>query len=241
MSPTPAILLSGWAHPARVLCPLAEALRPVYDAICLSTDELGDDPAGWSDALAERIRAAAAPPLLIGWSMGGMVALDAMTAEAPPPPVTALVLIGSTARFCAAPHWPWGQTTATLRALRLGLRRDPRGALAGFFAECDAPARTEEDLLARRIDEARALGEARLSAGLDYLGSTDLADRLDRLHVRLACIHGEDDRVIPCDASRALARKCSGVLEVLAKNGHSAAVASPVQVAGAIRRVLQVS
>jgi pimeloyl-[acyl-carrier protein] methyl ester esterase len=236
---TPAILVSGWAHPAHVLCPLAEAL-PEFDSICLSTCELGDDPTLWSAALTERIRTAEEPPLVIGWSLGGIVALEALTTDAPPP-AAALVLIGSTARFCAGPDWPWGQTPAALRALRTGLRRDPRAALAGFLRECAAPGAPDEDTLQAGVEMALSIGLQQLAAGLDYLGSTDLTGRLGRLKPRCICVHGIADRIIPCEASRAMAKQTSGVLEVLVESGHSVPVASPARVARAIRRGVQVS
>ena len=235
MSPTPAILISGWAHPAGVLCPLAEALGAEFDCICLSTCELGDDPTLWSVALAGRIRAAAAPPLVVGWSLGGMVSLEALTSDAPPP-AAALVLVASTPRFCAAPDWAWGQTPSALRALRTGLRRDPRAALAGFLRECAAPATPGEEALQAGVDAALSIGLPRLAAGLDHLGSTDLTGRIGRLETRCLCIHGDADRIIPCEASRAIAKQTAGVLEVLAESGHSVPVASPDRVADAIRR-----
>lgn len=235
VSPPPAILVSGWAHPADVLCPLAKALRPDFHAICLSTQELGDDPMLWSAALAERIRAAVSPPLVVGWSMGGMVAIEALTSDAPPP-AAALVLIGSTTRFCASPDWPWGQTPSALRALRTGLRRDPRTALAGFLRECAAPEAPAEDALRAGIDAALSIGLQNLADGLDYLGSTDLTGRIGRLKTRCICIHGNEDRIIPRGASEAVAKHTSGFLEVLAERGHSVPAASPVLVADAIRR-----
>ncbi|MBM4154937.1 MAG: alpha/beta fold hydrolase [Lentisphaerae bacterium] len=235
MSPTPAILVSGWAHPADVLCPLAAALRPDFDSICLSTKELGDNQATWSSALAERIRSAGSPPLVVGWSMGGMVAIEALTSDSPPP-AAALALIGSTVRFCAAPDWPWGQTPSALRALRTGLRRDARAALAGFLRECAAPDAPAEDALHAGVDAALSMGLPHLLDGLDYLGSTDLTGRIGRLKTRCICIHGNEDRIIPSDASWAIAKHTSGFLEVHAERGHSLPVASPVLVADAIRR-----
>lgn len=238
MNPTPAILISGWAHPADVLCPLAEALGDEFESICLSTCELGDDPDLWPTTLAARIRAAAAPPLVVGWSMGGMVALEALTAESAPP-AAALVLVASTPRFCAGPDWPWGQTTSALRALRTGLRRDPRTALAGFLRECAAPVALGEEALRAGVDAALSVGLPRLAAGLDHLGSTDLTGRIGRLAPRCLCIHGDEDRIIPCEASKAIAKQTAGVLEVLAETGHSAPVTASDRVACAIRRGLK--
>ena len=236
----PAFFVSGWAHPARVLCPLAEAMRPDYDPICLSTRDLGDDPSIWACSLAERIAASARPPLVVGWSLGGILALDALTA-AVPPAVSGLVMISSTPRFCAAPHWPWGQTTSALRTLRAGLRRDPRAALLGFLSACAAPGPVDGEAQQSLIDEALAQGLQQLAAGLDYLGTADLTSRRGSMQSRLVCIHGGADRVIPCEASRALAESRAGVLEVLQESGHSVPMTSPLLVAETMRRGLRTS
>lgn len=236
---TPAILISGWAHPAQVLGPLAAALGTDFETQCFSTRELGDDPAQWAAKMRGRIAAAPSPPLVIGWSLGGMVALDAM-ATGSPPPVAGLVLIASTPRFCTAPHWPWGPAPAALRALRAGLRRDPRRALRGFLAGCAEPDPVGAGTLDRRVEAALDLGLPHLAAGLDYLDTTDLTGRPVLPELRIAYIHGEADRVIPWQASDTLAKNRTGFLEVLAGSGHSVPVTSPRRVADAIRRSLRV-
>lgn len=235
---TPAILISGWAHPAQILCPLAGALGADIEAMCLSSRDLGDDPTQWAGELAGRIAAARCPPLVIGWSLGGIVALDALTSESPPP-AGMLVLVASTPRFCTTPDWPWGQAPAALRALRAGLRRDPRRALRGFLAGCAQPDPLGDDALDQSVDAALAMGIPHLAAGLDYLETTDLTARPIRSEPRIACIHGDADRIVPIQASGILARNRTGFLEVLAGCGHSVPVTSPRRVADAIGRSLR--
>ena len=230
-----AILISGWAHPARVLCPLAHALAPDFETNLLDTCDLGDDPGQWSGRLAERIAGTARPPVVIGWSLGGMIALEALTSGSSPP-VSAWVLIASTPRFCAGPDWPWGQTRAALRALQIGVRRDPQAALRSFLAECSIPSQVSPAELDRQVSSALAQGDRHLAAGLDYLAGTDLTARIPHLRVPLLCIHGESDRIIPVEASRNLAQACAGRLEVLPNCGHSVVVTAADRVASAIRR-----
>jgi pimeloyl-ACP methyl ester carboxylesterase len=151
-----------------------------------------------------------------------------------------LVLVASTPRFCTTADWPWGQAPAALRALRAGLRRDPRRALRGFLAGCAEPDPVDADALERGVEAALDPGLPHLAAGLDYLDATDLTGRPGLPELRIACIHGEADRVIPWQASGALARNRAGFLEVLAGSGHSVPVTSPRRVADAIRRSLRV-
>lgn len=71
------------------------------------------------------------------------------------------------------------------------------------------------------------------------LSTSELTHRPIRPGQQVVCIHGAADRVVPCDASRVLAERRSGVLEVLAESGHSVPVTSPCRVADAIRRSLR--
>ena len=52
---------------------------------------------------------------LIGWSLGGQVALD--LAAAMPGAIENLVLVNASPRFLAAPGWPYGTAAGMLRRL----------------------------------------------------------------------------------------------------------------------------
>jgi pimeloyl-[acyl-carrier protein] methyl ester esterase len=217
------------------MAPLAEALGPAAGVRCAAADDFGPVRAEWTSRLAELIAASATPPLVIGWSMGGMLAFDALSRPAAPR-AAGLVMISATLRFCAADHWPDGQSPSALRALRAGLRRDPSSALRGFLEACRRTESTDADLLDRAAAIALARGPEALMEGLDWLVETDLTSRHPPEGLPMMCVHGADDAIIPCGASRALASRFKIRLDILPGWGHSLPYSASDRVADVIRR-----
>jgi pimeloyl-[acyl-carrier protein] methyl ester esterase len=114
-------------------------------------------------------------------------------------PVAGLVLISTTPRFCVTPDWPHGLRPVDVRLLRRGIETDPAAALQGFYRQCAAP----HDPLSAR---AGAADRSFLAEGLRLLMTWDLRVSMLSLDVPTLVLHGEEDRVIPAPAGRALCR-----------------------------------
>ena len=185
------LMIAGWAHPEAALRPLAEALSAFAEPRLLMPD----------DALP----AAGAPAFLLGWSLGGLCALGA--ALAAPAQWPGLILVSTTARFCAAPDFPHGIETARLRAMKAALRKAPEPVLRQFFADVAAPAPLAPAELEAKVQAALALGMDRLLAGLEELLAADQRPRLAGCTTPALVLHGRADRVIPCAAGQALAER----------------------------------
>ncbi|MCX7007361.1 MAG: alpha/beta fold hydrolase [Kiritimatiellaeota bacterium] len=185
------LLIAGWAHPASVLRPLADALAdfasPRLFAADESLPELGE------------------PAFLLGWSLGGLRSLYA--ALHAPEKFPGLILVGATARFCAAPDFPYGVATARLRAMKTALRKTPEPVLRQFFADVAAPAQLTPADLEEKVQAALTLGVEKLVTGLDELLATDLRANLSGNATPALMLHGRADRVIPCAAGEALAQQ----------------------------------
>ncbi|MFA4944153.1 MAG: alpha/beta fold hydrolase [Lentisphaeria bacterium] len=230
MTATTAFFISGWAHGAAALRPLAAAL-PELDARLLAPAELGAEPAA---ALLDRIQAAgAAPVVLVGWSLGAMIALEAALAR--PAAVARLILVAGTPRFCATDGWPAGQPQANLRALAAGLRHDAPAALRGFFELCGTAPETLSGLAAAALDQ----GTETLAAGLHYLRAKDLRPNLHTLAVPTLLLHGKQDQVIPWLAASLLAQQIrSARLRLFDPAGHNLPQTHPSELAAASRDFL---
>ena len=240
------ILVSGWAHPAGTLARLAACLASKSSSDSVSLADLladarsrgRDAPAAggqaavvracrkepamspYASALAQRIRAAVGQVCLVGWSTGGMVALEA--ADALPGKVKAVALLSATPRFCADEDSPWSVPEASLRVMRLSMRRNPESVLTDFFTRAALPRAIPSDELGPKVATALAMGSDVLCHGLDYLRDTDLRPAAGRVAQPCLVVHGKEDRVVPCRAGEFLARtlsRCS--YSLLPDAGHA--------------------
>lgn len=226
MKPT-VIMVSGWAHPARALKPLAERFLGRYEVILLSSMELTD----YGESLSAVIRERSAPPVLLGWSMGGLMALDA--AARAPESVSGLVLVASTARFCADPAYPHGVPEREVRALSIGVRKNAVQALPPFLQDAARPARLSPQSLQAKLVHAIEFGVDRLCADLDYLRASDHRALASHVRAPTLLVHGSEDRIVPYDAGRWLHAHIPDSEWVAVKNaGHDLPLRQPDLILG---------
>ena len=127
------VLLHGWGASGAIWQRQVQA----FGGECrVLTPEISRWDADW---LTEYL---AAVPLresvLVGWSLGGMLLLEALARLKGPAPL-ATVLVGVAPVFCRRPDHPWGQPVAAVRAMRRALRSDPRRVINDFARACLAP------------------------------------------------------------------------------------------------------
>ncbi len=112
MKKPPILLISGWAHGAEAMYPLADAMGDSQPVTSLSLAELlmqgnGEDQNGPADgaisayarAISCHLDKSGEPACIVGWSTGGIAAIDAAAGK--PEKVAGLVLLSATARFCS--------------------------------------------------------------------------------------------------------------------------------------------
>lgn len=239
MTKYPLIVIGGWGYPASALAGLCRGLaagaRVTPVAACeLARGEAGED--GLSScalALLALIREQGARASLVGWSMGGLAALE--VAAVHPELIDRLVLVGSTPKFCADGDFTCGTPVANVRAMRAGLRRDPEKTLAGFQRLVAAPFQEP----AAAMPGFRSGWQDDLTAGLDYLLRTDLRERLKLIGAPVLILHGREDRVIPWQAAEYMQGEMPASRVGLYPGvGHDLPLREPDRVAGAICRFL---
>ena len=163
--------------------------------------------------------------VLVGWSLGGMLLLEALSSLTEPPP-GGLVLVGVAPVFTRQPDYPWGQPPAVLRAMRRALTKNtkntknPQPVLAEFAEQCLAPGEAAFVPQARQAFVSQA-GPAVLVAGLDYLLHRDLRPLLPRLPAGVVVIQGQEDRIVLPAQGRFLQEQLNGArLNLLPGAGH---------------------
>lgn len=169
-------LLSGWAYPVAALESLRQALRKNFEP---RIHPFTTDPAS--------IRPPANQPWwLAGWSLGGMLAMEAVANKTLRP--EGLVLIASSARFCANTDYDCGVEHIILRQMMSRMLRHREKVLARFFE------------LAGLVTHSDFTDEE-LMRGLKLLDEMDLRDRLSAIDVPVLLVHGTHDHIIPVEAS----------------------------------------
>lgn len=190
---------------------------------------------------AELSAAQYAPFAVIGWSLGGMLAMDVllelheeepMRAFASLASITTVVMIGSTLRFTGDDR-SRAQPARVVRRMRTQLaanREETLRLFAGSMLSASERAAEEAE-----VDEARySLFEqcgsitdftpAGLDAGLGYLLEADLSERWNRVgsvipeFPRVVWLHGRDDPICPSGAVPECAT--DGNLAMFEKAGH---------------------
>jgi pimeloyl-ACP methyl ester esterase len=220
----PVLLVHGWSSESGVFAGLASTLAPRRRVIAPDLRGHGRstsspsfsiaDLAGDLSALAGALDLSRA--VLVGWSLGAQVALEALPALGPR--LAGLALVSGTPRFVADASWPHGQPARTVEALGLRVRRDPARTVARFFDDMFAPGELPEADRARVASVRASLAPPRpgaLLAGLDALARGDQRPRLADVRVPLLVVHGEADPISPPGAARAVAAAVPGARGVI--------------------------
>lgn len=208
------VLLHGWGLNVRVWDGLVQELRGRFRLIAVDLPGHGKSP--WTPG---RITPAEQAWLLhstltpisnryslLGWSLGGQIALD--LAAAMPAQIDKLVLVATTPRFVAASDWPYGMKLEAITKMATQLREDYQQTVRDFL---DLQVRGSMDGTSVVDQMRRALsvhGEAKpdaLEAGLNTLATSDLRPTLPHVRTPTLVIAGQNDRITAPGASRVLA------------------------------------
>jgi pimeloyl-[acyl-carrier protein] methyl ester esterase len=211
------ILVHGWGASGEIWGRQREYFQ---ERATVLTPTLPVWEAAW---LADFLQQAAPPPLedclVVGWSLGGMLVLEALS-QLPEAAPGGLILVGVPPVFCRRPDYPWGQPPGVVRAMRRALAGNRTRVLEDFARQCLAPGEAAYETPARRAFDGGDT-TADLAAGLDYLLSRDLRALLADLSPGAVVIQGQEDRIVPADQGRNLATALAGAkFELVPGAGH---------------------
>lgn len=225
--------LAGWGHTGECWEPLAELGMPVH----------GDSPADLAvpEPATEAIPAAASAlpaelGILMGWSLGGLVALEARER------CQGLVLIGTPPSFLARTHYPAGMAEADFREFRAGVAADPAAALRRFYALQFQGDQAPRKLWGPWRDRILDLGRPAvvLLGWLDALAAADLTAAPPRLEVPTLVVHGEADPLVDPVATEFFAGLGPEVsVRRIPGAGHAPHISHPEEVGEAVGRFVR--
>lgn len=235
----PLLLIHGWAMHGGIfacLVPFLESRFTVHSVDLPGHGRSSDQCFELGESLAElaAYMRDLAPVVLVGWSLGGAIALE--LALGFPTNVRAVVTLASSPCFVATVDWPSGMARNTLRGFADELSRDWE-VVVDRFLSLEAMGSPNERAELRWLREAvYAHGKpdpSALISGLAMLESIDLTTRLGNLSVPTLWLGGRRDRIVPPQAIMAAAELSDGRAEILAA-AHAPFLTHPELVANFI-------
>lgn len=222
----PLVLIHGWAMHSGIWRAFAKQLAQRYQVICVDLPGHGrseKSPDFTLENISHQLQEILPSPscTLIGWSLGGAVALD--LASRFPERVKNLIIIGSNPCFVKTPDWA-GIKLSVLEKFAAELTADCRGTLLRFLS-LQVSGLSDYKALLKELKTALHACEPPdrdvLQAGLIMLRQQDLRPQLAQLQCPLQVILGSHDTLVPVavgEQMRALNPKLK--LNIIDKAAH---------------------
>lgn len=223
----------GWGFDPAAFDQLRAALGDGYQLVtpALTAPASGDFNA-WVAKLAGQV---SANEVLLGWSLGAMLAMAAVAAGARP---RALVLIGASPRFVASAAWPHGLDASTVTAFQTGIAAQPDRTMKRFLA-LQTLGDSQRSAGQAALEHALETDPAKLSPALSALIGADLRTQVRHIGVPALLLHGENDALMPMAAANWLSAQLPHAqLQLFPQCGHAPHVTHARGVAEALQRFL---
>ncbi|MCF6209425.1 MAG: pimeloyl-ACP methyl ester esterase BioH [Gammaproteobacteria bacterium] len=228
------VLLHGWGMNADIwdgVVPMLAKQHRVTGVDLPGHGRSGDPGSDYSlPAQAKKIaEILPAGSILVGWSLGGLLALQ--VALDFPRRIKALVLVASSPRFVRAGDWPDAMDGDVLRGFANELQSDFTKTIKRFLAIQvlgSEHAREELRWLRERVFAHGEPDRKALASGLDILMTADFRDRLPQLQCPTLLMSGERDTLFPVQAARRTqALLADAALHVIQGAGHAPFLSHP--------------
>lgn len=236
------VLLHGWAMHGGIFAPLVARLEPNFTLHLVDLPGHGQSAgAGLPLQLASAARQVAdrvpARALWLGWSLGGLVAMQQAVAD--PARVRGLVMLAASPRFVRGDDWAAGMDASVFHSFASELGRDYRGTLDRFLmleAQGSDHVREELKLLRTGVFAHGEPAPGVLRDGLGLLEHSDLRAALTALAMPSLWIAGRRDRLVSPAAMRAAAGAAPRSRFVQVESGgHAPFLTHADEVADALR------
>lgn len=222
------VLLHGWGLNSAVWDTLAPKLEPEFEVHAVNLPGFGGEPWHADDVeieqVADKIAADLAhaqphaeqePVVLVGWSLGGLLAT--LIAVRHPQLVSRIHTVASSPCFVAHPESGWpGMNAAVLATFKAQLDNDFEATLKRFLAvQSMGSPHARQDVKALQASVlSQPLADPRaLAAGLDWLAMTDLREALSQLSMPLHRAYGRLDSLVPVAVARHISHGESQIFE----------------------------
>lgn len=239
----PFVLLHGWGSASHSWQPLIPYLQELADVITLDLPGFGESEAIRSfdlESVIELIvRELPEPCTLVGWSLGGMLAVQ--IAGAYPQKISRLITLAANVKFVAHEDYTAAMDAITNRQFNEGFAADPAKTLklfCGLLAQGDI----NERPLLKQLRTLIKPEDIRFNWGQALQLLADLDNRDVFSNLRLPGLHllAEKDVLVPADAAKSM-RQLNSAQKVIVLSGaaHALHWSQPNHVASLIADFLR--
>ncbi len=217
------IIINGWSAHASLWRGVIEQLSDVSEAYEVVVIDL--DRAGYKEYLAGRLeREVVDNTLLIGWSLGGQLAMDILASN----PVIqehigAVIVIGTSLRFVEGVDWKYGYSADEFNDLMALCNEDGVERLHRTFAHMltrGSTSRADRKLVKQKYLKENLPATGVLLEGLQLLASLDISQALLHVKTPILWLLGEHDALVSRSIEEVLYESGSVNLKVLEHMAH---------------------
>lgn len=207
----PLVFIHGWGQSARIWRRQSDYFRGTSAVHLSGLPGHGGKPDAPAESWVERLAGQLPdiPCILVGWSLGGLLAMQLALND--PERIAALVLVSTTPCFRRRPDWPHGCADDVWTDFEQGIAAHPARTMRRFFAlmmHGDVLPRGEHGRMAREVvDHDQPPTPHGLQQGLVMLDELDLRPHLGRIVQPALIMHGDNDAVIPVAAGHYLSKQ----------------------------------
>jgi pimeloyl-[acyl-carrier protein] methyl ester esterase len=209
------IFIPGWGTDSSIFKVISEELKAHSIYIewwnCLSDNKD-------NNALYMELKLSDDPVLIVGWSLGGLIALSVAIKYQKKIKISGLFLISTTPKMVEDEGY-CGVNKNVIKAMIHKLNRNSiETLLKDFFSLC---VDKTDNSISNLLSIAIKIEKEHLLSGLLYLQNTDIRNELDKIELPVKLIHGGKDRVISIKNGIYLSEKLSrSEIKILQEEEH---------------------
>jgi pimeloyl-[acyl-carrier protein] methyl ester esterase len=239
------VMLHGWSMHSGVFHQLTALLETQFTVHLVDLPGHGHSDWHEGDLQLDSLLAKLAEQLpqqvvLLGWSLGGLIATA--FAQAYPQRVTKLILLAATPRFVVADDWPYAVEASVFENFASQLQHDQTETLQRFLLlQARGSKQSKETLqaISAELAQQHSPNPAALQAGLGLLAELDMREALTQISCPMLCLVGQRDTLIPVAMLEQLKQlKPSIETAVIAGAGHAPFIAQAASCEQVIREFI---
>lgn len=232
----PVVFIHGWGGDSAVWAPLLRLLNYSGSISTLDLPGFGRNSHSKVDSLEElqNLIAEALPAkcLLVGWSLGGMIATQ--LALGFPKRIVGLVTIAANLKFVAQSNWQEGMSNADFVAFSEGFSANPTITLRRFTqlqVKGDANSKQVLSWLRDKLNQLDDMPIPKWARMLAFLSEIDNRDGVKEIESPALHIFGDNDAIVPVAVAKNI--RDAVILDGVA---HAPHLSCPQKVAGLIHQ-----